>query len=45
MGLSLTGTKHFDQSFEMDTVHHEFGMRGHTTQITARSATKGRTAS
>jgi hypothetical protein len=45
MGLKLTGTEYFDQSFEMDTVHHEFGMRGHTTHITARSAKKGRVAS
>lgn len=45
MGLSLTGTEHFDQSYEMDTVHHDFGMRGHTTSMTARAARKGRTAS
>lgn len=45
MGLSLTGTQFFDQTFDIDTVHHEFGMRGHTTHITARSAKKGRTAS
>ena len=45
MGLSLQGTADFDQTYDIDTVHHEFGMRGHTTHITARSAKKGRTAS
>ena len=45
MGLSLTGTNEFDQTFGIDTVHHDFGMRGHVTHITARSAKKGRTAS
>jgi hypothetical protein len=45
MGLTLTGTDAFDQTFDIDTVHHDFGMRGHTTHITARSAKKGRTAS
>lgn len=45
MGLTLSGTEFFDQTFEMDTVHHDFGMRGHTTHITARSARKGRSAS
>jgi prophage tail gpP-like protein len=42
MALVLKGTDYFDQSFEIDTVHHEFGMRGHTTNITARSAKQGR---
>ena len=45
MGLTLTGTGEFDQTFDIDTVHHNFGMRGHLTHITARSAKKGRTAS
>jgi hypothetical protein len=45
MGLSLTGTTQFDQTFDIDTVHHDFGMRGHTTHITARAAKKGRKAS
>ena len=45
MGLSLTGTSEFDQIFDIDTVHHDFGMRGHTTHITARAAKKGRTPS
>jgi hypothetical protein len=45
MGLKLTGSKYFDQTYDIDTVHHEFGMRGHTTHITARGARKGRTAS
>ncbi|MET4483026.1 hypothetical protein ABIB66_007591 [Bradyrhizobium sp. F1.13.3] len=42
MALQLTGTE-FDQSFEIDAVHHEFGMSGYTTSITARSARAGRT--
>lgn len=45
MGLQLTGTGIFDQQYEMDTVHHNFGMGGHTTHITAKSAKTGRTAS
>lgn len=45
MGLQLTGTNYFDQVFEMDTVQHDFGMPGHLTHITARSAKSGRQAS
>lgn len=45
MSLALTGTNTFDQVYDIDTVHHEFGMRGHTTHITARAARKGRTPS
>lgn len=45
MGLQLTGTGIFDQMYEMDTVHHEFGMSGHRTSITARSGKGGRSAS
>ncbi|WP_342711445.1 hypothetical protein AAFG13_06125 [Bradyrhizobium sp. B124] len=45
MGLSLKGTEYFDQSFDIDTVVHDFGMSGHTTHITARSAKEGRSAS
>jgi hypothetical protein len=45
MGLSLSGTNYFDQTFDIDTVHHDFGMSGHLTHITARSAKKGRSAS
>ena len=45
MSLSLSGTDFFDQSFEIDTVQHDFGMSGHLTHITARSAKTGRTAS
>ena len=45
MGLSLSGTGYFDQVFDIDTVHHEFGMSGHRTSITARSAKQGRSAS
>ena len=44
MALSISGT-HFDQSFDIDTVHHELGMSGYTTSITARSAKQGRSAS
>lgn len=44
MALTLQGTNNFDQTYDIDTVHHDFGMRGHTTHITARSARKGRTA-
>lgn len=44
MGLQLSGT-HFDQTFEIDHVHHEFGMGGFRTSITARSAKQGRSAS
>jgi hypothetical protein len=32
MGLTLTGTDYFDQIFDIDTVHHDFGMRGHTSR-------------
>lgn len=42
MGLSLSGTDYFDQTFDMDTVQHDFGMPGHLTHITARSAKQGR---
>lgn len=45
MGLSLSGTGFFDQTYDMDTVQHQFGKPGHTTHITARSAKQGRTAS
>jgi prophage tail gpP-like protein len=45
MGLSVTGTTQYDQTYDIDTVHHDFGMRGHTTHITARNAKEGRTAS
>ena len=45
MGLQLSGTDYFDQTFDIDTVHHEFGMSGHRTSITARSAKQGRSAS
>lgn len=45
MGLSLSGTDYFDQTFDIDTVLHTIGMAGHTTHITARSAGKGRSAS
>lgn len=43
MGLQLRGTD-FDQLFEIDSVHHEFGMSGHRTSITARAAKEGREA-
>jgi hypothetical protein len=44
MGLQLNGTD-FDQVFEIDAVHHDFGMSGHLTHITARSPKSGRSAS
>lgn len=45
MGLQLTGTGIWDQLYEMDCVHHEIGMSGHRTTITARSGKGGRSAS
>jgi hypothetical protein len=45
MGLQLTGTGYWDQMYEMDCVHHEIGMSGHRTNITARSGKGGRSAS
>jgi hypothetical protein len=45
MGLQLNGTGFWDQLYEMDTIHHVFGMRGHRTHITARAGLGGRTAS
>jgi hypothetical protein len=45
MGLQLSGTQFFDQVYDIDTVHHDFGMPGHLTHITARSAKTGRQAS
>lgn len=44
MGLRISGTD-FDQTFEIDVVHHDFGMSGHRTHITARSPKEGREAS
>lgn len=44
MGLQLSGSD-FDQVFEIDAVHHDFGMSGHRTHITARSPKSGRSAS
>lgn len=44
MDLQLSGTQ-FDQTFDIDTVHHEFGMGGYRTSIVARSAKQGRSAS
>lgn len=41
MKLQLNGTD-FDQSLDIDTVQHDFGMSGHTTHITAKSAGAGR---
>lgn len=43
MGLQLSGSD-FDQTFDIDCVHHDFGMSGHLTHITARSG-NGRSAS
>lgn len=44
MKLQLNGTD-FDQSLDIDTAHHDFGMSGYKTHITAKSAKSGRTAS
>jgi hypothetical protein len=41
MALELQGTA-FAQTFEMDSISHQFGMRGHTMSISAKSAKKGR---
>ena len=45
MGLQLNGTGVFDQMYIMDTVHHEIGMSGHRTNITAHAGKDGRSAS
>lgn len=45
MSLQLSGTNYFDQMFDIDGVAHDFGMGGHFTHITARSAKQGRSAS
>jgi len=45
MSLQLSGTGYWDQTYQMDAVHHEFGMSGHRTSITARSGKGGRQAS
>jgi hypothetical protein len=45
MGLQLTGTNYFDQIYEIDSIHHEFGMSGHTMEIDAKTAGSGRNAS
>ena len=44
MGLTLNWTNYFDQTFDIDTVQHDFGMPGHLTHITARSAKTGRSS-
>lgn len=43
MKLQLQGSD-FDQSLDMDTVHHNFGMSGHLTHINAKSDKSGRAA-
>lgn len=45
MGLQLNGTGFFDQMYIMDTVHHEIGISGHRTNITAHAGKDGRSAS
>ena len=42
MKLQLNGTP-FAQGFDMDCVHHTFGMSGHSMVISAKSAKEGRT--
>jgi phage protein D len=39
MALQLSGTNAFDRQYQMDCVHHDFGMRGHTMTITAKLPT------
>ena len=41
MKLQLNGTS-FAQSYDMDSISHAFGMRGHTMTISAKSAKAGR---
>jgi hypothetical protein len=41
MGLQLSGTNYFDQQFDIDEVHNDFGMSGHRTHIVAKSAKAG----
>jgi hypothetical protein len=45
MGLSVSGTTFFDQTYDIDHTSHVFGMDGYLTHITARSPKKGRSAS
>lgn len=45
MGLQLNGTQYFDQTYDLDEVHHDFGMGGHLTHLVARAPKSGRTAS
>jgi hypothetical protein len=45
MGLTLSGTGYFDQTYDIDTVHHKIGMSGHTTSMTSRAPKEGRSAS
>jgi hypothetical protein len=41
MGLVLSGTGIFDQLYQMDSIHHLFGMKGHTMTISARLPSSG----
>ena len=45
MGLSVSGTEYFDQTYDMTHVNHNFGMSGYLTHITAQSPKEGRSAS
>lgn len=36
-GLNLSGTGAFDGPYDMESVHHSFGMSGHTMEITAKT--------
>ena len=45
MGLTLYGTGYFDQTYDIDTVHHKIGMSGHTTSMTSRGWKTGRSVS
>jgi hypothetical protein len=42
VGLAVAGTGFWDQAYVIDTIHHQFGMPGHTMTITARGGLGGR---
>ncbi len=44
MKLRMQGTE-FDQSLDIDVSHHDFGMSGYLTHMSAKSAKSGRTVS
>lgn len=44
MGLQLLGTA-FDQTYDIDSIHHQIGQDGYTMAIRAKAARQGRSAS